>query len=202
MAAIFDVTGKWEGFYLQNDRKAPISAEFVQSAERIAGWMADGEPEYDMSLSQAAATAGLPPGEDELIERNLRNSFPEFGTEPIRWVVKLPESSIVQGRIAGERIEFLKKYRGKHSAGYQAGRHFVLCFETEAHAVNYSGRISGDGGLVDGNWWINADPERNLRRAEGLFTLHRIGRGNAERTAEAVVVSTAERKPWWKFWGR
>jgi hypothetical protein len=134
--------------------------------------MRDGQTESDYSLFEVAQQAGLPPGADEQIEEGLRRALPDTPSGPIRYVWRLPSGSVLEGRCKGSVVYFLKTYQGTSFSGYKAGDR-LLGIHKEGHAVHYEGRLSPDGLVIEGRWWIEADPEEGTPRTEGLFSLRR-----------------------------
>lgn len=166
MAAAQDLTGEWTGFYRQHDHVRPISARLVQDGDVLTGTMSDVETDFEMTVTELAQEAALPPGADEVITAKLREVMPE-ATGPIRAVAKLPEHSVVEGRINGDRVEFIKTYQGEHFSGYRVGEQLVGIPHAN-HQVLYSGMAFGD--VIEGKWLICAGQGT---RAEGDFELRR-----------------------------
>lgn len=167
-----NVTGRWVGNYFQHGRPWPIVADLVHAREQLTGSMRDGETDSERSVTEVANEAGLPPGGDERIVDRLRRIFPDAPATPIRYVTHLPADSALQGWVEGPEVYFLKCYLGTHYGGYQVGDK-IVGFEKTAHAVHYAGRLSPDGEVIEGRWWISSVPAEGIRRAEGSFTLRR-----------------------------
>src|SRR5207247_1054949 len=100
------------------------------------------------------------------IEAKLREVVPHAPGAPIRYVTHLPAASVLEGRRHGQTVSFLKTYQGTAFSGYQMGDH-RLGVQTLGHAVHYQGQLSADGLVLEGRWWIAADPAQGTRRAEG-----------------------------------
>ena len=167
------ITGRWVGEYQQSGRSAPIEADLaVDDAGRLTGTMHDHEPDQDLSVFEATAAAGLPPGSDEQIEARLRELLPREISGPIRFVTHLPTDSVLDGQVEGSTVAFVKTYRGQSYSGYKVGD-AIVGGHSENHCVQYRGRLGPDGATLEGRWWIDADPERLIARAEGSFSLHR-----------------------------
>ena len=167
-----DLSGRWVGCYRQQGRDYPITADFVHAGEHLSGSMRDGHPDRECSVFEATAEAGLPPGADEWIEARLREMVPDPRSGPIWYVSQLPPESILEGRCTGRTVRFRKTYRGTSFGGYRVGDRFVG-MRREGHAVDYEGRLSADGRVIEGRWWIEADPGIGARRTEGEFCLRR-----------------------------
>jgi hypothetical protein len=192
------LTGRWIGHYLQQDKEYPITADFLEAGERLSGFMYDGQPDREYSVWQAATEAGLPPGADEQIEAKLREMVPDAPAGPIRFVSHLPPNSTLQGRRTGQTVYFLKTYQGTSFGGYRVGEHLVGIQEAD-HAVHYEGQLSPDGLVIEGRWWIAADPVKETPHTEGLFQLRRSDTGE-NPSAPSQPVLEKEKRSWWKFW--
>ena len=168
------LTGCWVGHYLQRGQERPITADVVQVGERLSGTMCDGHPDGECSLFEVALEAGLPPGADEQLEAKVREALPDDAAGPIRYISHLPSDSVLEGRCKGQVVSFLKTYRGTSFSGYKAGSQ-LLGVQMEGHAVHYEGRLSPDGLVIEGRWWIDVDLANGMRRIEGLFSLRRRG---------------------------
>ncbi|MBX7106624.1 MAG: hypothetical protein K1X57_21295 [Gemmataceae bacterium] len=168
------LTGRWSGAYEQHGREGPIEAEFqVDDAGRLTGTMRDLVTDQDLSLFDAAASAGLPPGYDEQVEARLREVFPDQAAQPIRFVSHVPPDSDLEGEVEGIHVRFRKTYRGESHSGYRVGDNVLIGGLVNNHAVNYRGKLGPDGQTIEGRWWIDADPERRTPRDEGSFQLRR-----------------------------
>jgi hypothetical protein len=172
MSSPFNLTGRWVGHYAQHGREHPITADFTQDGERLSGSMRDGHTEGEYSLFDVAAEAGLPPGTDEQIEVKLRELVPGAPASPIRYISRLPPESILEGRFDGRTVSFLKTYQGTSFGGYKVGEQ-LLGVPKAGHSVHYEGRLSPDGLVIEGWWWIDGDAEQGTRRTEGSFVLRR-----------------------------
>jgi hypothetical protein len=170
MSNIVDLTGRWTGYYLQLGREHPITADLVQSGSRLSGAMCDGQPDSECSLFEIAQHSGLAPGADEQIAKHIREQHPD-AKGPIRYVMRLPTSSILEGHCKGSIVYFLKSYQGNSYSGYKAGDQ-LLGTERPGHSVHYEGRLETDD-VISGKWWIDANPAIGFMRTEGLFLLRR-----------------------------
>ena len=171
MAQTLDLTGRWAGHYWQRGRAHPITAELTQAGERLTGTMRDAETEFEKSVFEAAAEAGLPPGADEQIVAGLREMLPD-ARGPVRSTTRLPATSVLEGDVRGRTVSFRKTYQGEHFAGFRVGDREVGVV-LEGHVVHYRGQVNDAGTAVEGQWWIDPPPGRGGRRAEGTFTLRR-----------------------------
>jgi hypothetical protein len=111
-------------------------------------------------------------GTDEQIEAKLRQMVPAVRGAPIRYVSHLPTHSALEGRRTGQTVFFLKTYQGTSFGGYKVGDQLVG-IQKDGHAVHYEGQLSPDGLVIEGRWWIDADPAYATRRTESTFLLRR-----------------------------
>lgn len=170
--AFVDLSGDWEGCYMQSGAARKITAVISQTGERITGTMRDWETEFERSLFDAALEAGLPPGADEQIDAQLRRLHPAAGKALIRSKSRLPSDSRLEGTVRGHFVAFTKTYEGQHFSGYQIGSQEVG-WTAENHAVRYSGRIEGAGNRMEGVWTIS-DPDSPQKAVQGPFWLERV----------------------------
>jgi hypothetical protein len=177
MSAVVNLTGRWVGHYVQHDRPHPIAADLVQAGHHLSGRMHDEETDSERSVYDVASEAGLPPGADEQIVARLREAVPDE-SGPIRYVTHLPPESVLEGRVDGETVSFLKRYQGVHFGGFKVGEQMIGS-ETSSHAVHYAGRLVPGGDRIEGTWWISGDPQQRTRRTEGLFELRRLPQESA-----------------------
>jgi hypothetical protein len=167
-----DLTGEWRGYYKQHGVSRPIVATLVQTGSHVTGTMRDVETEFEQSLFDAALEAGLPPGADEQIDRQLREMFPKAGRVPIRGKSRLPSESTLDGTADDDFVTFVKTYKGQHFTGYQIGDDEVGAV-TEDHSVQYKGRIQQRGRRVEGFWSISR-PNSPETAQQGPFVLERV----------------------------
>jgi hypothetical protein len=193
-----NLTGRWIGYYVQRGEQYPISADFLEAGEHLSGFMHDGQPDRDCSVFEAAAEAGLPPGMDEQIEAKLREMVPGAPVSPIRYVTHLPTNSILRGRRSGQTVSLLKSYQGTSFGGYQVGNQLVGIRKAD-HEVHYEGQLSPDGMVIEGRWWIDADPVHEIPITEGQFQLRR-SQASEPPLVQRDSVSEKKTQPWWRFW--
>jgi hypothetical protein len=200
MSPLSNLTGRWVGHYEQTDQKRPISAELVQDGAKLKGSMRDGEPDRDCSLFELAAEAGLPPGADEQIDANLRAMIPDAPAGAIRYIWHLPPDSRLEGRCNGRVVSFIKTYMGTTFSGYKVGDK-ILGRQNEGHAVHYEGQLSPDGLEIEGRWWIDPEPNRGTRRAEGYFLLRRQAEApQPPFHSQQAGTGPAEQRTGWRSW--
>lgn len=171
MATHESLSGRWTGHYYQHDQLHPIEAELVQKGATLAGLMRDLMTDRDASVFEAAAEAGLPPGADEQIVAKIRAMVPEETGGQVRFITHLPTDSLLEGTVEGRNVKFLKSYQGVAFNGYRLGESLVVN-EHLGLAVHYEGRLSLDGGKIEGSWWIDANREMGVKRVHGEFTLN------------------------------
>ena len=110
---------------------------------------------------------------DEQIISRLREQFPDEGGAPISASMTLPPESVLEGTVEGRTVSFVKTYQGDAFSGFQIGsRRVGLSFS--GHGVHYRGELSADGQTIEGQWWLEPDPDKGVtRRAEGTFLLRK-----------------------------
>jgi len=151
--ALADLSGDWEGCYMQSGAARKITAAIAQTGDRITGTM-------------------RPPGADEQIDESLRRLHPAERKAPICSKSRLPSDSKLEGTVRGGFVAFTKIYQGQHFSGYQIGSQEVG-WSGEGHAVRYSGRIEADGNRIEGVWTIS-DADSPQRAVQGPFWLERV----------------------------
>jgi hypothetical protein len=166
------LTGRWSGHDVQRDQERVVWAEFLHQGERLTGSMHDAQSHFELSVFEMAAEKGLPPGADEQIVSALRQQFPDEPNAPIRALSILPADSLIEGKVRGRTVEFLKVYQGEAFSGYRVGNKQVGVTQSR-HSVSYRGDISPDGNTIEGRWWITRDPAQGTRPSEGSFLLRR-----------------------------
>jgi hypothetical protein len=179
MSSSLELTGRWVGHYVQRGQEYPITADLVQIGERLSGSMLDGHPVRECSTFEAACDAGLPPGTDEQIEARLREMVPDAPAAPIRFVSHLPTVSVLEGQLRERTVSFLKTYQGTSYGGYKIGDKLVGV-QMDGHAVHYEGQLSSDGRVIEGRWWIDANPKYGASWTEGLFALRLLAEDGEE----------------------
>jgi hypothetical protein len=169
-----DVSGRWEGFFLQHGLKRPISADIHQEGDHLSGTMSDAETAFESSVSELAMEEGLPPGADEQIVEQVRSLVPGGYRLPVRAETLVPSDSVLDGEVAGDAVRFLKRYQGMSFTGYRIGDTRVGV-SGEDQEVQYRGRISPDGNEIEGRWLLANSPAKGLVRTEGGFVLRKVG---------------------------
>ncbi len=192
------LTGRWIGEYLQQGKAFPITADLLQTEDRLSGFMYDGNPNRNYSVSEAVAEAGLPSETADEIEAKLREMVPDAPAGSVRYVSQLPPNSIVRGRRTGQTVYFLKSYQGIAVGGYQVGDQLIGTRNAD-HEVHYEGQLSPDGRVLEGRWWIDADLKQGTPLTEGLFHLQRA-EDRESAAAELPPEAKNKKRPWWKFW--
>ncbi len=172
MGSTPDLSGQWTGHYYQHSRPHPIALELLQEGEALYGSMTDGDTDRELSVFEASAESGMPPGTDERVVAHLKEIFPEIKADSIRYVTHLPSKSSIDGWVRESTVYFLKTYEGVHFGGYKVGDHLVGHVK-ESHSVHYQGRLSPDGRELEGRWWIDSDPGAGGPRVEGTFEVRR-----------------------------
>jgi hypothetical protein len=169
-----DLTGHWDGYYIQLDKRRSISADLDQRGDHLSGMMNDDCTRIEATVAELALAEGLPPGADEAIVEHLRSLVPDAPDVPIRAEVCLPPKSTLDGEVAGRVVRFRKTYQGQHFTGYRIGDVRVGSLG-QGQEVDYWGQLSADGTEIEGHWRLPGDPDRGLsRRLGGSFFLRRL----------------------------
>ena len=108
-----DVTGRWVGFYRHRCERLgtfPITAEIRHEGDRITGEMYDQITDRSELLDTIveAHRDDLSPGNRLRLEAAIRR----FGDGAVMVNSRLPETSHIEGTVAGGLVEFTKAYRG------------------------------------------------------------------------------------------
>jgi hypothetical protein len=168
-----NLTGRWEGNYVQYGAAHAIAADLVVVGGRLTGRMTDRETQSERSVFEMALGAGLPPGADELIIAHLRQLVPDAPGAPVRSVTHLPPASVLEGSVRGRSVCLRKIYQGEHFSGYRVGDRYVGVV-LEHHVVHYQGELDDAVTEIHGKWWIEPARGAGGRRAEGSFSLRRL----------------------------
>lgn len=144
----FDLTGSWEGHYVQNGRQHGISMRVVQRGHSFVGAMRDADT--------------LLVGQERLHAASVEDGKDTEVLGDAEVLSSLPEHSSIEGEVEGRLVTFTKRYQGKSSTSVWVEGKANLTFETPGHAVHYRGVLSKDGGVLTGMWRIpppNGDGE-------------------------------------------
>ncbi|MBL8755967.1 MAG: hypothetical protein JNK15_21910, partial [Planctomycetes bacterium] len=132
-----DLTGDWEGHYVQNGGRHGISMRVVQRGASFVGRMRDVD-----TLMASRQELRAPTDDAELLgEADVLST--------------LPEHSTVEGEAEGRVVTFVKRYHGKSTTTVSvAGR--TMNFTAPGHAVQYRGTLDAPGDELAGHWSIDA----------------------------------------------
>lgn len=172
MTTSHDLSGRWTGYYVQHDTASAIEAVFVQEGRRLVGTMNDEVTDFEASISEIALRESLPPGADEQLVAGLRTLCPEAPIVPVKVMVHRPEGSVLEGEVRGDAVRLLKRHRGRTFAGYRLGDLRIGAFGTDQRML-YRGRLSPDGGAIEGQWQAIGERLSPFHRTHGVFVLRR-----------------------------
>jgi hypothetical protein len=150
-----DVTGRWVGFYRHRWGQLgtyPIIADLNQTGNRITGEMYDQITDQSNYLDSLLAICGRDISSEA--RRGLEAMIRRFGAE-IVGNSRLPDTSDIQGRIAGNRVEFTKTYRGVLEMAITVREHEVGSLRWEGHKVQYLGHLDLERICIAGRWVIS-----------------------------------------------
>jgi hypothetical protein len=149
-----DVTGRWVGFYRHRWEQLgtyPIIADLSQTGSRITGEMYDQITDRSDYLDSLAGICGRDISSEarQALEAMIRR----FGAETVG-SYRLPDTSDIQGRVAGNTVEFTKTYRGALEVALTVREQEVRSFRREGHQVHYSGHLDLERMCIAGRWDI------------------------------------------------
>jgi hypothetical protein len=150
-----NLTGRWVGFYRYRSAELgmfPITAQIRQEGNRISGEMYDQITERSESLLHQLDLMGddISPGRRARLQRIME----QLGTGEIVVNSRLPDTSDLDGTLAGGLLRFTKSYRGSHTYNWSVGGRIVGAGERPQHKVYYSGRYDEEGRSIAGEWRI------------------------------------------------
>jgi hypothetical protein len=150
-----DVTGRWVGFDRYRSEQMgtyPLTADLRQDGDRIAGEMYDQFTERSEFLDKLldASREDMSPWNRWRLEEAIR----QFGPETVVVKSRLPDTSDLEGRVAGDRVEFTKTYRGSLEVHWAVDGEEIGSGQVRGHKVFYSGHLDREGGSIAGEWII------------------------------------------------
>jgi hypothetical protein len=153
----FDLSGEWEGHYVQDRGRRGISMRVVQRGQSFVGAMRDADTllaSREKLHAQAADGSAKPEliGEAEVLST-------------------LPEHSTIEGEVEGRIVEFTKSYRGHSRTDVWVPGRTKMQFEAPGHQVNYRGTLDATGNELTGYWTIAAP--KGAKRLRDRFVLRR-----------------------------
>ena len=113
------ISGDWQGYYIQNGKKFNLKAFFLQKDDRLMGTMIDLENEDVRSFDEITAKLGIAPERKTILENSIRALIPSCGNEEVLVKLILPNHSEVNGLVTGNNIKFKKIYMGELIAIFQ-----------------------------------------------------------------------------------
>lgn len=154
-----DLSGDWEGHYVQDGRRHGIAMHVVQRGQSFVGSMQDA----DTLLAGAQKIDPEVFGKDSMAARLVGE---------VEILAELPARSIIEGEVQGRVAQFTKTNQGAtHTSVRLAGKGEIV-FEVTGHAVRYLGTVTVAGDEIAGHWTIEAQ-ERGARLRD-RFLLRRV----------------------------
>lgn len=150
-----ELTGRWVGFYRHRSadtRAFPITAEIHQDGKRITGEMYDQITDREDLLEQLIELH-----QDKIDawnQRRLDQVIEQFGSGIIMVNSHLPETSDIDGTIAGNVVRFTKCYRGSHTISWTVRGEPIRSVTREEHKVCYAGHLDRERNCITGEWVI------------------------------------------------
>lgn len=140
MTTAFDLTGTWEGHYVQNGRRHGISMRVVQRGQSFVGAMRDADTLLVSHERLHTASGDGSKDTEQIGEAEVLSS--------------LPEHSSIEGEVEQRLVTFVKRYQGKTSTSIWVPGRANVTFEVPGHDVHYRGMLSLDGTTIAGMWRI------------------------------------------------
>lgn len=157
----FDLTGAWEGHYLQSGRRHGISMHVVQRGQSFVGRMRD----VDTLLASHEVLHAMEGGGDGKTREVVGEA---------EVLLTLPEHSSVEGEIEQRVVTFVKSYQGKSSTSVWVEGKANMTFEVPGHQVQYRGVLATDGNVLSGHWRIEPK-QHGGELLRDRFELRRVG---------------------------
>jgi hypothetical protein len=172
-----DLTGRWVGFYrhiYESFGAFPITAELRHEGRRLAGEMYDQVTDRTELLHAMVESYGERIAEHQ--RRKIEALIDHFGDRNVEFRSHLPESSDLAGSVRGDRVAFVKSYRGDYEIRVLVEGRENRTVTFPDHKVHYSGRLDRERGTIEGEWIIRwPGPLGRLLppRNRGTFSLYR-----------------------------
>jgi hypothetical protein len=151
---LVDLTGRWVGFYKHRWEEFgtfPIIADLSHTGSRINGEMFDQITDRSVYLDELLEVCGNDVSEH--VRQNWVNGLKRFGTEIVQ-SSHLPETSRIDGKIAGTKVTFTKTYRGAYEVSWSVQEHEIGSRRRPDHKVHYAGHLDLERMCLTGNWTI------------------------------------------------
>ena len=150
-----DVACRWVGFYRHRSERLgtfPITVKIRQEGNRITGEMYDQITDRSGLLDELieAHREDISPGKMLQLEAAIR----QFGDQAVTVNSHLPDTSDIEGTVAGVLVKFKKTYRGAFEVEWSVGGTGIGSARREGHEVRYSGQLDRERGLIVGEWMI------------------------------------------------
>lgn len=152
-----DLTGTWEGHYLQTGRRHGISMQVVQRGQSFVGRMRDVDTVL-ASQTQLRTPNSANPKVEAITTAEVMSTLPEF--------------SIIEGELDGRAVAFVKSYQGKSTTTVWVVDTATKTFESPGHQVNYLGTLDPKGEVMHGHW--NMPPRGREKAMRDRFELRRV----------------------------
>ncbi|MFK7742129.1 MAG: hypothetical protein AB8H80_17570 [Planctomycetota bacterium] len=163
MATQHDISGAWRGSYTQDGGQHGIRMDVAQRGQSFVGQMHDDDTllsgKVDVTLVDEAGSS--------------------LGVVGCDTLGLLPELSIVEGEVEGDRVTLSKRYQGTHSVTLWNDEGEGVKQELPQHVVLYEGLLDESGQRLSGRWRIprptaEAEPDDDVVASmDGSFELLR-----------------------------
>jgi len=158
-----NIDGRWEGVYVHakgpkayhpftigGDQYA-ISAELRVQGGRVTGTMTDEERVFEVTLPQMMER------DRDTMSPNTAHGYAEFSAAhpEALLTIEYPAQSDLSGRLEGDRLTFVKEYRGTLQQTFNLGRdkRTQPVQTVSMSTVHYSGVVINEA-LIEGTWVI------------------------------------------------
>ena len=153
----------------------PVEAALKHRGSRLYGTMVDVNGQHNQSLRIVLEESGLPNEEIKQFILEVRSNFPESPVGEIEYHAKLPERSLIEGKIEHSRVSFTKRYEGYHEIEYVLNG-LRLPDSIPCELVQYAGVMTPDFKSISGDWSISP-VNKSETTITGTFQLNRHDAG-------------------------
>ncbi|HEU5117577.1 MAG TPA: hypothetical protein VFT74_13110 [Isosphaeraceae bacterium] len=150
-----DLTGRWVGFYrhrFENLGAFPLTADLQHEDTRLFGEMYDQITDRSEFLDSILEAYGEQISDVE--RRRIERLVHRFQEHRVEYISHLPEASKIEGRVLGERVDFLKTYQGAHEVRVLVDGKENRSWRWPQHKVLYAGRLDVERSCLEGRWTI------------------------------------------------
>jgi hypothetical protein len=152
---MIDLSGRWAGFYRHRSEQFGtflVTAELRQEGDWFTGEMVDAITDRSDLLDSLLEAQ---PSDLSAAQRiRLEGLIERFGPGCVVLETRLPETSVLKGKVVGNRVAFTKTYRGTMHVRLRAQGNVLYQTARDRHTVHYSGDLDSETGRLSGQWVI------------------------------------------------